>query len=175
MSCSSTRAFAPLSHSRLCENGNTLNSGFPMRIQNGVHCQNKKITTGRFHFGVKFPLFKGGDRPQWKVIEWRRRRSIIVDEMCPAYSDRAEIGSLKVQPQFSIKLTTFPEELILSVLLGVSNFFPIKKETIYLLCGNDFCNLILFYFIYLFIFLGRKIQDCCCLGDFVTETIDWVI
>ena len=85
--------------------------------------QNKKITTGRFHFGVKFSLFKGRDRPQWKVIEWRRRRNIIVDEMCPAYSDRADIGSLKVQPQFSI--TTFPEELILSVLLGVSNFFPI--------------------------------------------------
>ena len=85
--------------------------------------QNKKITTGRFHFGVKFPLFKGRDRPQWKVIEWRRRRNIIVDEICPAYSDRSEIGSLKVQPQFSI--TTFPEELILSVLLGVSNFFPI--------------------------------------------------
>ena len=114
--------------------------------------QNKKITTGRFHFGVKFPLFKGRDRPQWKVIEWRRRRNIIVDEMCPAYSDRAEIGSLKVQPQFSI--TTFPEELILSVLLGFSNFFPIQKETIYLLCGNDFCNLILFYlFIY---FFGKK-------------------
>ena len=85
--------------------------------------QNKKITTGRFHFGVKFPLFKGRDRPQWKVIEWRRHRNIIVDEICPAYSDRAEIGSLKVQPQFSI--TTFPEESILSVLLGVSNFFPI--------------------------------------------------
>ena len=85
--------------------------------------QNKKITTARFHFGVKFPLFKGRDRPQWKVIAWRRRRNIIVDEICPAYSDRAEIGSLKVQPQFSI--TTFPEELILSVLLGVSNFFPI--------------------------------------------------
>ena len=84
--------------------------------------------------------------------------------MCPAYSDRAEIGSLKVQPQFSV--TTFPEELILSVLLGVSNFFPIKKETIYLLCGNDFCNLILFYlFIYFFwkkdprLLLSRRFCD----------------
>ena len=44
--------------------------------------------------------------------------------------------------------------IILSVLLGFSNFFPIQKETIYLLCGNDFCNLILFYlFIY---FFGKK-------------------
>ena len=83
----------------------------------------RKLLLGDFHFGVKFQLFKGRDRPQWKVIEWRRRRNIIVDEICLAYSDRAESGSLKVQPQFSI--TTFPEELMLSVLLGVSNFFPI--------------------------------------------------
>ena len=97
MSCSSTRAFAPLSHSRLCENGNTLNSGFPMRIQNGIHCPKEN-----YYWKISFPLFKGRDRPQWKVIEWRRRRNIIVDEIYPAYSDRAEIGSLKVQPQFSI-------------------------------------------------------------------------
>ena len=103
--------------------------------------QNKKITTGRFHFGVKYPLFKGRDRPQWKVIEWRRRTNIIVDEICPVYSDRAEIGSLKVQPQFSI--TTFPEELILSVLLGVSKRYICCVETI---------SVILFYFIYLFIY-----------------------
>ena len=112
--------------------------------------QNKKITTGRFHFGVKFPLFKGRDRPQWKVIEWRRRRNIIVDEICPAYSDRAEIGSLKVQPRFSI--TTFPEESIPSVLLGVSNLtFPFRKKRY--ICCVETISVILFYFIYLFIYL----------------------
>ena len=109
--------------------------------------QNKKITTGRFHFGVKFPLFKGRDRPQWKVIEWRRRRNIIVDEICPAYSDRAEIGSLKVQPQFSI--TTFPEY---SWAFPIS--FPFRKKRY--ICCVETISVILFYFIYLFIFLEER-------------------
>ena len=60
MSCSSTRAFAPLSHSRLCENGNTLNSGFPTRIQNGVHCpkQENLILLGDFILALNFRYLK---------------------------------------------------------------------------------------------------------------------
>ena len=83
-----------------------------------------------------------------KVIEWRRRRNIIVDEICPAYSDRAEIGSLKVQPQFSI--TTFPEELILIVYSWAFPIsFPFRKKRY--ICCVETISVILFYFIFLFI------------------------
>jgi len=140
-----------------------------MKIQNGVHCPNKKFTTGRFHFGDKFLLFKGRDRPQWKVIEWKRRRNIIVAEICPAYSDRAEIGSLKVQPQFST--TTFPEELILSVLLGVS--FPFRKKQY--ICCVETISVILFYCIFFWkkdpklLLSGRFCDPNNRLGDLILK------
>ena len=57
MSSSSTRAFAPLSQFR--ENGNTLNSGFPMRIQNGVLVpKTRKLLLGDFILALNFRYLK---------------------------------------------------------------------------------------------------------------------